>query len=315
MEMKFLLTIYLVIILLLLSICIFLILFHKKSRRECIEKEKFLMDQLHTAVECNKRKTEYFSNMTHDLKTPLSVILGAIQLMELKKNEQIDNESIYTKNMRIIKCNCYRMMRLINNLLDLTKIEEGYLELKPVNCDLNLLLDEIIQSVMPYAVQRKLNLHFDKPSQAIVTAIDVEKMERIMLNLLSNAIKFTDPGGTVTVSSYTSGDRIFISVKDSGSGISLNNQEKIFERFRQLESSNSAKNKGSGIGLSLVKSFVSLHHGVISVKSEQNKGSEFIIELPAHLSSETGSSIVNDNDTRIKQEVKIELSELHSAAL
>ena len=314
MEFGFLLKVNVIIILLLLALCVSLILVYIKKRSEYVNNEKCLMNQLNTAVECNKRKTEFFSNMTHELKTPLSVLLGALQLMELKKGDRADYENSLHKNMSIIKCNCYRMLRLINNLLDLTRLEEGYLELKPVNCDLNLLLEELIQSVMPYAAQKNLNLYFNK-STAIVTAIDVEKMERIMLNLLSNAIKFTDPGGIITVSSYTSGDRIFISVKDSGSGFSVKNHEEIFNRFRQLDNNSTAKNMGSGIGLSLVKSFVNLHKGTIRVESEQNKGSEFIIDLPLHISKEADKLIANDICGRITEEVKIELSDLHSASL
>lgn len=314
MEMDFLLIVNAVIILLLLSICIFLIYAYNRRKREYIKKEKYLSDQLNTKVECSRSKSEFFSNMVHELKTPLSVLLGAIQLIELKKCDQVDFESNLHKNIKIIKCNCYRMLRLINNLLDLAKDEEGYLELRPVNCDLSLLLDEIVQSVMPYAVQRKLDLRFNRPTEAIVTAIDVEKMERIMLNLLSNAIKFTGPDGVITVSSYTSGDRISISVKDSGSGIPVKNQEQIFDRFRQLENSGSTNIKGSGIGLSLVKSFVDLHHGNISVISEENRGSEFIVDLPVRNCAETEKIVSEEHCSQFTEEVKIELSDLHTAA-
>jgi len=315
MEINFLLIVNAVIIFLLLSICIFLIHAYNKRKREYNKNEKCLSDQLRTEMESGRRKSEFFSNMVHELKTPLSVLLGAVQLMELKKGDPADLENNLLKNMKIIKCNCYRMLRLINNLLDLTKIEEGYLELRPVNCDLNLLLDEIIQSVMPYAVQRKLDLRFNRLTEAIVTAIDVEKMERIMLNLLSNAIKFTGPDGVITISSYTSGDRIFISVKDSGSGIPIKNQEEIFDRFRQLENSGSVNNKGSGIGLSLVKSFVNLHHGNIRVISEETRGSEFIIDLPAQNSAETVKHMPAEHCSQFTEEVKIELSDLYTAAL
>lgn len=315
MEMDFLLIINAVIILLLLSICIFLLHAYNKRKREYNKNEKRLSDQLEIEMESGRRKSEFFSNMVHELKTPLSVLLGAIQLMELKKGDPADFENNFLKNMKIIKCNCYRMLRLINNLLDLTRFEEGYLELRPVNCDLNLLLDEIIQSVMPYAVQRKLDLRFDRPTEAVVSAIDLEKMERIMLNLLSNAIKFTGPGGVITVSSYISGGRIFISVKDSGSGIPIKNQEEIFDRFRQLENSGSVNNKGSGIGLSLVKSFVNLHHGNIRVISEENRGSEFIIDLPAQNSAEAVKHMPAEHCSQFTEEVKIELSDLYTAAL
>lgn len=315
MELDFSFAVNMVIILLLLSACIFLIFAYISIKKEYNKNKKYLTDKLNAENEQCRRKSEFFFNMVHELKTPLSVLLGAIQLMELKNGGQADAENKISKNMKIIKCNCYRMLRLINNLLDITKAEEGYLELKPVNCDLVLLLDEIIQSVMPYAAQKNLDLRFNSSTGSIDTAIDVEKMERIMLNLLSNAIKFTDPGGVITVSSYTSGDRILISVKDSGCGIPEKNHEEIFNRFRQLESSSSVKNKGSGIGLSLVKSFVSLHQGKIQVISEENLGSEFIIDLPAHNSAKAVKLMPAEHCSQITEEVKIELSDLHTATL
>lgn len=316
MDLGFLFTVAVILIILLLTAFMILLILYKKYRTESIKNEKTLLDKLNATIECSKRKTDFFSNMTHELKTPLSVILGAIQLMEMKKNWQVEDESSFSKNMRVIKCNCHRMLRLTNNLLDLSKVEAGYLELKPVDCDLNLLLSEIVQSVIPYATQKQLNLHYNKPSETIPTGIDIEKMERIMLNLLSNAIKFTKPGGTISVSSYTTGDRVFISVKDSGSGIPAENQEEIFNRFKQLEGSNPVENKGSGIGLSLVKSFVSLHQGTIRIISEQGQGSEFIIDLPIrHTSDEICKNTTADHYNRIAEEAKIELSGLHSATL
>lgn len=315
MESNFLWIANAVIILLLLSVCVFLMHTCVKRKREYAKSERSLTEKLNAAGEDGRRKSEFFFNMVHELKTPLSVLLGAVQLMELKRDGPENFEDNFHKNMKIIKCNCYRMLRLINNLLDLTRLEEGYLELRPVNCDLNLLLDEIIQSVMPYAIQKKLDLRFNRRPEAIVTTIDTEKMERIMLNLLSNAIKFTGPGGVITVSSYTSGDRIFISVKDSGSGIPAKNHEEIFHRFRQSENSGSASNKGSGIGLSLVKSFVSLHHGGIQVISEENRGSEFIVDLPAGNSAEAIRPAPAEHRSQITEEAKIELSDFHTAAL
>ena len=296
-----------ILIILLLAACMMMLMLYRKCRLENIRDKKALLEQ--------NKKTDFFTNMTHELKTPLSVILGGIQLMEMKINGLSEEENTFRKNMKIIKYNCYRLLRLTNNLLDLSKMEAGYVVLKPVNCDLNLLLDEIVQSVIPYAVQKQLNLQYSIPPAAVPTAVDIEKMERIMLNLLSNAIKFTKPGGIINVSSYTSEDRVFISVKDSGSGIPVENQEEVFKRFKQVGNNPSAENEGSGIGLSLVKSFIDLHHGGIKVISEQGKGCEFIIDLPiCHVDEEFREFVAEDLNIRIAEAAKIEFSILHSVA-
>lgn len=315
MDYKYLLAVAVIFIILLLAACVILLLLYQKCRVAGTKNEKMLLNRLNAAIKYSNERTDFFSNMTHELKTPLSVILGAIQLMEMKKKGQVEEDSSFCKNMRIIKYNCYSLLRLTNNLLDLNKMETGYLKLSLINCELNLLLEEIVQSVKPYAIQKQLVLNYSKPSEVISTAVDIEKMERIMLNLLSNAIKFTKPGGTVSVSSYTAQGRVFISVKDSGAGIPAEKQEEVFERFKQVGNCPSVENKGSGIGLSLVKSFVSLHLGSIRINSEQDQGCEFVIDLPIrHVNDDAGKFGYEDYYTRIAEAAKIEFSALHSIA-
>ena len=308
-EYEYLLAVAAILNALLLAACVIFFLFYRKNSLEKTRNENALLNQLN-------KKTEFFSNMAHELKTPLSVIFGAVQLMEMKKPGQTEEYNSFIKNLRIIKCNCYRMSRLTNNLLEMTKIEAGYLKLKQVNCDLSLLIEEIIQSVLPYAVQKQLNLHYDNPSEAIFTAVDIEKMERIMLNLLSNAIKFTKSGGFINVTCYTIHERVFISVKDSGVGIPAENQGGIFARFKQVGNYPSVEEQGSGIGLSLVKSFVDLHHGGIRINSEQNQGCEFIIDIPLRLvNNEAGNANSEDCNIRLAEAVTTEFSTLNSIAL
>ncbi len=238
-----------------------------------------LARRLDEAIEASDRMGEFFSNMTHELRTPLSVILGAVQLMEKDHSEQSRNERS-ARNLHTIKYNCYRLLRLTNNLLDLARSESGYLTLKPVNCELNALIDEIVQSVRPFAEKKQLELRCLKSSKPIDIALDIEKTERIMLNLLSNAIKFSKPGDAVTVSVCESDGRAYISVKDTGAGIPASMQHEIFDRYKQSGRCHQLENQGSGIGLSLVKTFVELHHGNIKLISKVDKGSEFIIDLP-----------------------------------
>jgi len=277
---------------------------------------KVLSRQLSAAIEDAGRKTGFFSNMVHELKTPLSVVLGSVQLIEMKLRNTHQNthqDEYVTVKLKTAEYNCYRMMRLINNLLDLSRSEAGYLELKPVNCDLGLLLEEMIGSVRPYAEKKDLELICKKPEERIIIALDIEKTERILLNLLSNAIKFTNPGGCIAVSSSLSGGRVRISVKDNGVGIPADRQADIFDRFRQSESCKSAECHGSGIGLSLVKTFVELHQGNIKVISEKDKGSEFIIDLPAKTVEALDVTACPDDVRPMADEaVKVEFSDSHT---
>ncbi|HOL91629.1 MAG TPA: HAMP domain-containing sensor histidine kinase, partial [Clostridiales bacterium] len=273
---------------------------------------KLLKKQFDSAIEANSRRTGFFSSMVHELKMPLSIILGAAQLIEMKRKSERQDENGMEKHIAAIKCNCYRMMRLTGNLLDLARSEAGYLVLKPVNCDLCRLLEEIVRSVRPYAMKKQIGLVFRSAHDSIVAAVDIEKMERIMLNLLSNAIKFTDPGGSVIVSAYSADGRVFISVKDTGVGIPPDRQNDIFGLYSQA-GIHSAEKEGSGIGLYLVKAFAELHHGNVRLISEEGKGSEFIVDLPS--GTVTSSPEVSDaGEFGIKagDAVSIEFSGGHS---
>ncbi len=293
-----------------------LFLVFRRSRRRYSMNEKALQEKLNALSESCKRNAEFFTNMTHELKTPLSVVLGAIQLIEAKEHKQAENDIHFNKNLTVMKYNCYRLLRLTNNLLDLSKMEGGYLTLSPVFCDLFLLIEEIIQSVMPYALQKQLRLNYKKPSEVLNTAVDIEKFERIMLNLLSNAIKFTPSGGTITVSAYSSEGRVYISVKDSGIGIPAESQEKIFNRFIQTGYCPSVENEGSGIGLSLVKSYVGLHQGNIKVNSEQGQGCEFVIDLPVISSKDKPDTCcLNQFSHAISDSARIEFSILANISI
>ncbi len=251
---------------------------------EEIEKQKKIIKNLSnlydTTIQYDKEITDFFTNIIHELKTPISVILGAIQLLDLKLENLPEEQARYSKTFQIIKHNCYRLLRLTNNLLDFARLDSGYLKLNPVNCNIVSLTEEITQSVMPYARQKRIDLVFEARHEEISTAIDMEKIERVLLNLLSNAIKFTGQGGKVLVAVRSLENKVLITVKDTGIGIPREKQKEIFERFRQVGSNQSRDQEGCGIGLSLVKSFVDLHQGSITLTSEEHKGSEFVVELP-----------------------------------
>ena len=269
--------------------------------------EKAILNAMHNAEEASKIKTHFISNISHELKTPINVIMSAIQLINYNTKESPS----YSKNkntLAIIDDNCKRLLRLINNLIDVQKheLDDTKLNLSAVNV-VNL-IEMLVASVVPYAESKNLNLIFDTNKEDVILKVDADKLERIMLNLLSNAIKFSKPNGEIRVT-LNFEDCLYISVTDNGIGIAKENLNKIFDKFTQLDTSFSRKNEGSGIGLSIVKSFVLLHNGKISVKSELNKGTSFLIELPL-----TETSNIETEDAsydNLSENVKIELSDIY----
>jgi two-component system sensor histidine kinase ChiS len=179
--------------------------------------------------------------------------------------------------------NALRLLRLINNLIDTTKIDGGYFSVTLLNDNIVYVIEEITLSAADYIKSQGINLIFDTDVEEKYMAFDGDKLERVILNILSNAVKFTEKGGTIFVNLYDLGDKIELSIKDTGIGIPEDKLNKIFERFAQVDRSLSRRSEGSGIGLALVKSLVEMHGGTISAKSKLGEGSEFIIELPVTL--------------------------------
>ncbi len=270
-----------------------------------------------STVKCTNEKSQFFYNMSHELKTPLTVILGAIQLIE-QKNSYIEvDRRKSSKHITTIKQNCYRLLRLINNMLDLSRIESGYIKSNMVSCNIVYLIEEITQSVIPYAEQKSLSLEFDTMSEEIITSVDIDKIERIILNLLSNAIKYTNPGGKISINISEKNNKVHIIVKDTGIGIPKHMLNSVFERYQQVDSSLTRGIEGSGLGLSIVKSFVELHGGNIKIKSEENIGSEFHVILPIKHIENSVSCVPeteHNNQLRIIEAINIEFSEIYHIA-
>lgn len=244
-----------------------------------------IMDELQNAKlqaeEANNAKNTFVANISHELKTPITVIQSATQLFEMKVKNMEGIDKIYHYNhIRTVKQNCRRLLRLINNLIDVTKVDAGFMRLQLQNLNIVRLVEKITKSVAEYAKAKHLNVAFNKGIKNLTLAVDPDKVERILFNLLSNAIKFTEAGGNITVSIYSTKQDVYISVKDTGIGIPSEKLNTIFERFNNIDKILSRNHEGSGIGLSLVKSFAELHGGSISVESILGHGSEFTVKLP-----------------------------------
>lgn len=253
-----------------------------KSLETEVIKKNLLLEE---SNKYNKLKTQLFSTISHELKTPINIIYGSVQLLEKfhKEGSFIGTAKTFLKYSKIMKQNCHRLIRLINNLIDMNKIEVGFFNLHLKNNNIIKIIEDITLSIVEYANLKDINVIFDTEVEEKIMAFDGEKFERIMLNILSNSIKFTKPGGKIDVNIYDRKDHIFISVKDTGVGIPQDMLEKIFNTFTQVDDSLRRRTEGSGIGLSLVKSFVEMHGGEITAKSQLGIGSEFIIKLPIKL--------------------------------
>lgn len=278
------------------------------------EKEKKVLEE---AIQMESLKNEFFANISHEFRTPLNIILGTMQLIQKNvENNKIswDSNLNLDSHINYIRQNSYRLLRLVNNLIDITCIDSGYYQLQLGNYNIVDIVENITLSVAQYTKDQGLNLIFDTNCEEKIIACDPDKIERIVLNLLSNAIKYTDKNGYIFVDLQASDEKVKISVKDNGTGICKDKLGDIFDRFKKIDNNLNRKCEGSGIGLSLVKSLVELQGGNIHVKSELGEGSEFIFELPVRLIKDEYTTILNREILKSTQIEKcnIEFSDIYS---
>ena len=280
----------------------------EKQVQELKKEVKENIKLLNETQEQNKFITEFFSNISHELKTPLNVIFSSLQLMNTYNDEEIVKNR--KKYLYIMKQNCYRLIRLVNNLLDTVKYDSGFITPNMQNDDIVYVIETIVMSIVPYAENNGIELIFDTNTEEKIIAFDGDKIERIILNLISNALKFTDIGGSIYVTITEKGDKVYISVRDTGIGIPADKKDFIFGRFGQVEKTLKRNNEGTGIGLSLVKSFVELHGGEIKLESELGFGSEFTVILPSKQVSKT--KLETEIRGNIVEKVNMELSDIYT---
>lgn len=265
--------------------------------------------------EVEKAKGQFFANLSHEIKTPINIIYSCVQLLDINKKEG-DRAlwDAYNKYDNTIKQNCYRLLRLVNNLVDMTKIDSGYMSLTFVNYEIVSLVEDIILSIVPYVESKNINVLFDTYIEELEIKCDPESIERVILNLLSNAVKFTNYNGNIFVFMDADDDYVTIRIKDDGVGISEEVQEEIFKRFVQEDKSFNRKKEGSGIGLALVKSLVELHGGQVYLEKGIEKGSEFVVKLPnvrIETEEETDNKIIDVDNKPLVQKIHIEFSDIY----
>ena len=235
--------------------------------------------QAERLLELDRQKTEFFQNISHEFRTPLTLMMGPLESVVSQKHD------LPYEQAEIALRSCRRLLRLVNQLLDIQRIDAGRVQARFRPCDLSEMIAQIVEAFRPYCEKKNLRLVSELKSCPLVY-LDPEKFDKVLYNLLSNAMKFTNSGGIIAIKVEPAGDHIRIQVKDTGIGIRTEQIPHLFERFRQAEGSVNRSYEGSGLGLALVKELVELHGGQISVESIYEAGTTFTVWLQtgtAHL--------------------------------
>jgi len=279
-----------------------------------IERQNKIIEQQNEQLEKTlKLQEEFIVNISHELKTPLNVIFSAAQLFSMycSCGSLDEKKSSIIKYIDSIRQNSYRLSKLINNIVDSSKIEAGFFNINLSNNNIVKVVEDIVMSVTNLTESKDLNIIFDTDIEEKIIACDAEKIERIVLNLISNAIKFSNCDDEIFVEVKDKYEFIEISVRDNGVGIKKKYLDMIFDRFKQVDKSLSRNAEGTGIGLSLVKSIVELHGGSISVESKFGQGSKFTVMIPAEKVLNE-SRIYNNEVKSGDQNIRVELSNAYS---
>jgi signal transduction histidine kinase len=266
---------------------------------------------LYESRERDKVRSEFFANVSHEFKTPINLMISTSQLLEQVQNKE-DALKLLPKSIRILKQNSYRLIRLVDNIIDITKIESEGIKIELHNVDIVELTEDITLSTLPYAQSNNIELVFDTEMEELEMAIDRDLFERIILNLLSNAIKYNKREGKIFVNMYLEAGYVVIGVTDTGIGINSEMQPYIFETFMQVNKSLIRNVEGSGLGLTLVHALVELHHGKVEVFSKEGEGTTFTLYFPIYTVEEVCQDKVQKILSKHKdRNTTIELSDIY----
>ncbi|HTI52406.1 MAG TPA: ATP-binding protein, partial [Planctomycetaceae bacterium] len=250
----------------------------KLRTRQLSKSKRSLQRSLKKLREYDQLKTTFFSNISHELRTPLTMIISPVD--RIIETHGPDIPARVGSLMEVVRVNANRLLELINQLLEFSKLEAGQARLSPTAVDLNSLARDLVTAAQPLAEQRGIQLRTKLDTRLPTIAADAEKIETVVRNLLSNALKFTPSGGVVEIETLLQENHVQMAVTDTGIGISRENYGRVFERFMQIDGSASRQYTGTGLGLALVKEFIELHGGEIHLDSEIGLGSRFWFTLP-----------------------------------
>jgi signal transduction histidine kinase len=257
--------------------------FNYQRRLAEFQLKRELEERNNKLAELDRVKSEFFANVSHELRTPLTLILAPVQ--DLQRRIEARSTAL-REPLRIIEQSALRLLRLVNDLLDLIRFEQGDARLENLPVDARRLLSSLAEQVRHLAETQNLTLISDLPEEPIVVKGDSAALERVFINLLSNAIKFTEKGGEIRLRARVEDEGARISVSDTGIGIDEDSIGRIFDRFQQAESSNARRRQGLGLGLALVKDLVQRMGGEVTVSSKRGEGTTFMVTLPLALQDE-----------------------------
>ena len=254
---------------------------HKINKKIIEESRKKIQE----VVSADVLKTNFLANVSHEFKTHINIILNSTKLLvDITSKINTYNQEIkkMKKHLHMLRQNSYRLTRLVNNILDSSKICNGFFEIKKENCNIVYIIEDTVSSVAEYLKENDRTIIFDTDEEEVMTACDPDIIEKIMLNLLSNSLKYTSSTGKIEIELRTdwNENKTFVHVRNDGPRIEISEANKIFGRLIQNEELFTRKNEGIGIGLFLVRSLIELHGGEIWINTEVEEGAEFIFYIP-----------------------------------
>ena len=251
----------------------------QKKQEEAFQRSRELEEQNLRVAEANRLKSEFLANMSHELRTPLNAVIGFTEVLVDGKAGPLNAQQ--REYLSDILISGQHLMQLINDVLDLAKIEAGRMELDPKPFSLKAVAEEVCTIMQPLAAKRNITINLQVAENAEQVTLDLRKLKQVLYNLLSNAVKFSHEEGVVRLAiGLDAHEQLQIQVRDSGIGIKNTDLPRIFREFEQLESGASRRFPGTGLGLALTKKIIQLHNGSITVQSEFGKGSTFSVTMP-----------------------------------
>ncbi|MGV2802801.1 sensor histidine kinase [Clostridium perfringens] len=278
------------------------------KKNNALRLNKYLKDKL----EEEHIKGEFFTNICHELRTPINVISSALQL----NNLNIENKNLNSieRNNLVIKQNCLRLIRTINNFIDANKISEGQIETNIMVLNIVEVVENILDASAEYINKKKINFIFDPDFEEIFIAIDSEFLERIILNLLSNSVKYGRKNGNIYVKIYFEGKDLVIMIENDGIAISYDEQKYIFDKFTKSNKALNRTQEGSGLGLYISKSLMKMQGGDLKVEIYEGYGNKFKLyfyDVDLFKETERTEHIVNNNYYNLKEKAEIEFSDIY----